>query len=183
MSELDDLQLKKTQKEIEKLEAEARLLKRRWLLQPSYIAAILPILALCGTALIAYLNSDFKRDADAARSEIAQLKPEAERLKQRVKTLQQEEASLKSDRDQLDAQVRTLQPKATGLQKQIVELRRQIPTWRKELANIDESLKHVMPPISGNAVSVYPPPSAEAERKMLQQVINSIDALGSQLQN
>ncbi len=179
MSELHDLELRKARKEVEKLEAETKLLKRVWCLQPSYLVAILPMLALGGTAWIAYSNSDFKRDAEAARSEIAKLRPEADGLRQRVATLQQEEASLKSERDRLDVEVRTLQPKATGLQKQIAELRNQISAWRTQLMDINDRLKHVMPPVSG--IAVFPPPSAEPERKRLQQVIDSIDALSPQI--
>jgi hypothetical protein len=172
--DLAALQLKRVQQEIEKLEVETRLLKRGWYFQPHYIAAILPILAVVATGFIAYSNSDFKRDAEAARSEVAKLKPEAETLRQQVAILRQEESSLKPERDRLAAEVHMLQPKATALQKQISTFSNHISMWRLQLVEINARLKSVTPPIAGSGVGIFPPPTAEPERKRLQEVIDSM---------
>ena len=55
------LQTRKLELELVKLEAEAALLKRPWYSQASYVAAILPIIAVCVTGGIAYWNSDLRR--------------------------------------------------------------------------------------------------------------------------
>jgi septal ring factor EnvC (AmiA/AmiB activator) len=175
MNESDELtafQLQKVRQEIEKLDAETRLLKRVWCLQPPYIAAILPIIAVCVTAWIAYSNSDFKREAETAKSEIAQLRPTADALRQQVMKLQQEETSLKAERNRLTAEVSTLQPKATGLQKQILAFSDHISTWRSQLVDINTRLESVTPHVVTGPI--FPPPTAEPERKRLQEIIDSM---------
>jgi septal ring factor EnvC (AmiA/AmiB activator) len=152
-------------------------------LQPGYIGAILPIIAVFVTGWIAYSNSDFKRDAERAKSEaetargqVAKLKPEADTFKQQVAMLQREEASLKPERDQLAAEVRSLQTKATGLQKQIVAFDDRISTWRTQMVSISDRLKTFGPmsPYSIPGGSSIPGPTAEPERKKLQEVIDSM---------
>jgi hypothetical protein len=88
MSEPDDLnalQLEKLRLENEKLRIETYLLKRPAWRQASYIAAILPVAAIVATGWITgwitYSNSEFKRDADLARKEVAELRPLAAALK------------------------------------------------------------------------------------------------------
>ena len=81
MAEADDLtalQTRKLETEIAKLEAETTVLKRRWFLQAPYLGVFLPIIAVCVTGWLAYRNSDFRRDAQEAKHEIATLRPEAD---------------------------------------------------------------------------------------------------------
>ena len=95
-SELESLQCQKLREEIKKLDVETRLLTRSWWQQASYIAAILPIVVVSFSAWVAYSNSEFKREAEAeaAKADIAQLRPEAETLKAQVSRLQKEEPIL-----------------------------------------------------------------------------------------
>src|SRR5439155_16042987 len=99
MADIDALQAHKLEYEISKLKIEAALLRRPWCFQSSYIGVILPILAVVATRCITYSNSDFRREAQIAKREIATLGPEAATLRQQVSLLQKEAASLKPERD------------------------------------------------------------------------------------
>jgi FtsZ-binding cell division protein ZapB len=158
MSADDDatqLQITKTRLEIEKLATENRLLGKKWRQAP-YLGAILPLLAACltigATGWIAYSNSDFKRDAETAKSEIAKLKPE---------------------RDRLAAEVRTLQRKTTALQNQNTAFESRISTWRTQTVDINSRLKSAgRGPLPGYILPGVN--SVELERKKLQEITDSM---------
>jgi cell division protein FtsB len=166
------LEFKKLQQEVSKLEAETRLLNRPWWLQAPYVGAILPIMAVVITGWITYRNSDLRREAQAAKNEIAKLAPEADALRQQVTRLQKEKESLAPERDRLAQEVRVLEPKATNLQKRIRDYNAHTLTWRTQLLDISTRLKSKS--FSGGGIQVFPPPNAEPERKLLQEVIDSM---------
>ncbi|MGH7239356.1 MAG: hypothetical protein ACREHG_04725, partial [Candidatus Saccharimonadales bacterium] len=60
---------------------------------------------------------------------------------------------------------------ATALQKQVVTFNSNISRWRSQLVNINKQLKDVTPYVVGNGVGIFPPPSAEPERKKLQEAL------------
>ena len=113
------LQARKLEQEIAKLETETALLKRRWFFQAPYIGAILPIIAVCATGWIAYRNSDFRREAQAAKSEITRLGPEAESLKHQVAALEATRAILEPKQSRLVEEVKSLESKESVLEARV----------------------------------------------------------------
>jgi DNA repair exonuclease SbcCD ATPase subunit len=146
-SELESLQCQKLREEIKKLDVETRLLTRSWWQQASYIAAILPIVVVSFSAWVAYSNSEFKREAEAAKADIAKLRPEAETLKAQVSRLQKEEPILQADRSHLLAEVQKLQHQASTLQKRNAAFNQNISKWRSQLMDISTSLKSMTPSV------------------------------------
>jgi hypothetical protein len=109
------LEAEKLRRENEKLAAETRLLNRPWCLQASYIAAILPIIALCGTCFIAYRDSAAYRDAQEARRETARARADRDSFRKQVADLRREKdelergkKALETQRDQVAQQVKDL---------------------------------------------------------------------------
>jgi hypothetical protein len=109
------LEAEKLRRENEKLAAETRLLNRPWCLQASYIAAILPIIALCGTCFIAYRDSAAYRDAQEARRETARARADRDSFRKQVEDLRREKdelergkKALETQRDQVAQQVKDL---------------------------------------------------------------------------
>jgi cell division protein FtsB len=176
MTEPDDvasaLQVQKLQREIEKLEVETRLLNRPWWLQAPYIGAIFPIMAVVVTGWIAYRNSDFRREAQTAKNEIATLRPEADSLKQQVTRLQNDQRTLQRQRDILIQEVKNLDARSQALEELISLHNAGINTWRIQLRDISDRLKSKA--FGGGGIQILPPPNAEPERKLLQSVIDSM---------
>jgi septal ring factor EnvC (AmiA/AmiB activator) len=170
--DLTDLQKQKLEIEIAKLKAETNLLRRPWYLQAPYVAATLPIIAVCVTGWIAYSNSDFRRDAQAARNEVARLRPIADTLKQQVDLLQKEKSSLQLQRDSLLKEVKSLTSKSSALQQEIGVYNASVAAWRTQLLDISSRLKSKS--FGGGGIQIFPPPNAEAERRLLQSVIDAM---------
>ena len=133
------LQTRKLEQEIAKLEAETALLKRRWFFQAPYIGAIFPIIAVCATGWIAYSNSDFRREAQAAKSAVAKLGPEAESLKHQVAALEAAKASLEPKQYRLAEEVKSLESRAAVLQARVKAYDADISTWRAQLMDVSPS--------------------------------------------
>ena len=107
LDEIAALQVAKIRCEIEKLQAETRLLPRFCWLQASYIGATLPIIAVFITGWITYSNSDWRRNAEKLQEQVATLRPEADKLRMQVTGLQKQADSLRSERARLLLRART----------------------------------------------------------------------------
>src|SRR5665213_3655205 len=103
-----DPQSRKLSLEIEKLRVETEILKRPWFRQPAYLAPVISIVAVIATGIIAYLNSDYRRQAQLATKEVKmgrattdRLRGEAVGLREQLKTLNAQNLESERRRDTL----------------------------------------------------------------------------------
>jgi FtsZ-binding cell division protein ZapB len=126
---IQELQLQKATLENEKLKMEIRNLKRRWPLFAPYVTGTLTIIAIATGSFIAYLNSEWKRDAESARSE--------------AKTMQGQKASLEIQIAAGKKELGTLQPQITALRTQATKARQEADAARSQREILEQRSRDI----------------------------------------
>lgn len=114
----ETLERQKLDAEIAKLRAETALLPTRWFRQPPYIAAIASVLQIIFVIIaagFAYSNSEYKREADQAKSEIEPFRKQATDLRGQLAALTGTLAPLREKSDKLAKQVASLEAQKAAL--------------------------------------------------------------------
>jgi septal ring factor EnvC (AmiA/AmiB activator) len=143
-----ELETEKLCREREKLDVEIKLLRRPWFFQASYVAAILPIMALALATGITYQNSEWKRqaaeaehDRDAARQEQARLREEIQATTTQLTGLQEQVAKILAERSRMNARFASLNSRWQLFVNSVVVVMNNRGALKVDLSADDEMMK------------------------------------------